>query len=108
MSPALGVGDVDLDLDRTITPELYANDLHTLALAKAARTPHGPKLSFTSAKTGVGVLEVFAYVACRVVMGWGWEEEMVYVDVPDFDGDNSTVHPGGGMTRSFRPVCCFS
>jgi Ras-related protein Rab-7A len=54
VSPALGVGDVDLDLDRTITPDLYVNDLDTLALAKAARTPHGPKLSFTSAKTGVG------------------------------------------------------
>ena len=52
----------------TITPERYANDLHTLALAKAARTPRGPMLSFTSAKTGVGVLEVFAYIARWVVM----------------------------------------
>ena len=108
MSPALGVGDVDLNLDRTITPERYANDLHTLALAKAARTPRGPKLSFTSAKTGVGVLEVFAYVARRVVMGWEWEEEAVYVDVPDFDGGNSTVHLEDAMTRSFRPACCTS
>jgi hypothetical protein len=41
-------------------------------------------------------------------MRWEWEEEAVYVDVPDFDGDNSTVHPGGGMTRSFRPACCSS
>jgi hypothetical protein len=44
---------------------------------KTARTPRGPKLSFTSAKTGVGVLEVFAYV----VMRWEWEAEAVYVDV---------------------------
>jgi hypothetical protein len=49
-----------------------------------------------------------AYVARRVVMRWEWEEEAVYVDVPDFDADNSTVHLGGGMTRSFRPPCCPS
>jgi hypothetical protein len=78
-----------------------------LALAKA-RTPRGPKLSFTSAKTGVGVLEAFAYAARRVVMRWEWEEEAVYVDVPDFDGGNSTVHLGDAMTRSFRPACCSS
>ena len=90
----------------TITPERYANDLHTLAQAKAARPARGPKLFFTSAKTGVGVSEVFAYVAHRVVMRWEWEEEAVYVDVPDFDGDNSTVRLA--MTRSFRPACCSS
>ena len=92
----------------TITPERYANDLHTLAQAKAARSARGPKLFFTSAKTGMGVPEVFAYVAQRVVMRWEWEAETVYIDVPDFDGDNSTVHLRDGMTRPFRPACCSS
>jgi Ras-related protein Rab-7A len=92
----------------TITPERYADDLHRLAQAKAARPARGPKLFFTSAKTGAGVSEVFAYVARRVVMRWEWEEEAVYVDVPDFDGDNSTVHLKDGMTKSFRPACCSS
>jgi Ras-related protein Rab-7A len=51
----------------------------------------GPSYFFTSAKTGAGVSEVFAYVARRVIMRREWEEEAVYVDVPDFDGDNSTI-----------------
>ncbi|KAH9066975.1 P-loop containing nucleoside triphosphate hydrolase protein [Lactarius deliciosus] len=34
----------------------------------------GPKLFYTSAKTGAGVSDVFAYVAQRVVMRWEWEE----------------------------------
>jgi Ras-related protein Rab-7A len=79
-----------------------------LAQAKAARPARGPKLFFTSAKTGVGVSEVFTYVARRVVMRWEWEEEAVYVDVPDFDADNSAVYLGDATTRSFRPVCCSS
>ena len=89
-----------------ITPERYANDLHTLAQAKATRPVRGPKLFSTSAKTGTNVSEVFAYVARRIVMCW--EEEAVYVDVPDFDGYNSTVRLGYAMMRSFRPACCSS
>jgi Ras-related protein Rab-7A len=92
----------------TMTPERYANDLHTLGQAKATRPACGPKLFFTSAKTGVGVSEVFTYVARRVVMRWEREEEAVYVGVPDFDGDNSTVYLGDATTRSFRPACCSS
>jgi Ras-related protein Rab-7A len=79
-----------------------------LAQAKAARPARGPKLFFTSAKTGAGVSEVFAYDARRVVMRWEWEKEAVYVDVPDFDGDNSTFHLGDAATRSFRIACCSS
>jgi hypothetical protein len=75
-----------------------------LAQAKAARPARRPKLG----QNCVRVLEVFAYVARRVVMCWEWEEEAVYVDVPDSDDDNSIVHLGDGMTRSFRPACCSS
>jgi hypothetical protein len=34
----------------------------------------GPKLFFTSAKTGEGVNDVFEYIARRVVMRWEYEE----------------------------------
>lgn len=34
----------------------------------------GPKLFFTSAKTGEGVHEVFEYIARRVVTRWEYEE----------------------------------
>ena len=80
-----------------------------LAQAKAARPARaGPSYFSPRRKRAQGVSEVFAYVARRVVMRWEWEEEAVYVDVPDFDGENSTVHVGDAMTKSFRPACCSS
>ena len=79
-----------------------------MAQVKATLPPRGPELFFTFAKTGVGVSEVFAYVARCVVMRWEWEAEVVYVDVPNFDGDSSTVHFGDAMTGSFWPACCSS
>lgn len=55
------------------TPTLSPPTLHT--------TPHhplppekGPKLFFTSAKTGEGVPEVFEYIVRRVVARWEYEE----------------------------------
>ncbi|GJE89231.1 ras-domain-containing protein [Phanerochaete sordida] len=48
------------------------------AAAHALRVPpapeQGPKLFFTSAKTGEGVVDVFEYVARRVVQRWEYEE----------------------------------
>jgi Ras-related protein Rab-7A len=34
----------------------------------------GPKLFFTSAKTGEGVRDVFEYIARRVVLKWEYDE----------------------------------
>ncbi|KAF9220313.1 ras-domain-containing protein [Gyrodon lividus] len=73
----------------TITPSLFARDQ---AAAMTPPTPilpspaseimpffaplpeRGPKLFFTSAKTGEGVREVFEYIARRVVTRWEYEE----------------------------------
>ncbi len=93
----------------TITPERYANNLHTLAQTKPPRPLRGPKLFFTSAKTGAGVSGVFAYVARRVVMRWEWEE--AHAVGPSFVGNGSTVLLGdtGAGKKDLKAVlsgCC--
>jgi hypothetical protein len=60
---------------------------HTPASSSDGHEPHHSALSSPLSRS-------CAYVARRVVMRWEWEEEAVYVDVPDFDADNSTVHLG--------------
>lgn len=95
----------------TITQARYANDdnLPTLAQTKLPRPPRGPKLFFTSAKTGTGVSEVFDYVARRVVMRWEWEE--AHMSAPNIIGNSSTVHLGDALTgekKAFLSACCSS
>jgi Ras-related protein Rab-7A len=95
----------------TITPARYANDnnLPTLVQTKLPRPPRGPKLFFTSAKTGSGVSEVFDYVARRVVMRWEWEE--AHTSASNLVGNYSTVHLGHALTeekRAFLSACCSS
>ena len=90
----------------TITPARYAAAHHVENRSTPPRPPRGPKLFFTSAKTGAGVSDVFAYVARRVVMRWEWEE--THVGSPTL-GNYSTVHLGNttaGKKRMFRPACC--
>ena len=79
---------------QTITPSLFsrpnANPRSTAPVAGSGAhtlpTPAplelGPKLFFTSAKTGEGVSDVFQYVALRVVQRWEFEEAM----------ENRTLH----------------
>lgn len=74
----------------TITPSLFIRSMDQAA-ASTQTTPtvspptvdatpyplppdRGPKLYFTSAKTGEGVHEVFEYIARRVVTRWEYEE----------------------------------
>ena len=90
-------------------PERYANTLHPLAQTGLTRSPRGPKLFFTSAKTGTGVSEVFAYVARRVVKRWEWEEAQE--NAPSLVGNYSTVHLDDDITGtkgSLRPACSSS
>ena len=92
----------------TITPARYANNLGTLSPTKPSRPLRGPKVFFTSAKTGAGVSEVFGYVARRVVMRWEWEE--AHTSGP-FVGNGSTVHLADAVTgrrKVFLPGCCSS
>jgi len=70
----------------TITQSLFSrsavNASNTTGPPESASAPpapplppleYGPKLFFTSAKTGEGVREVFDYVAKRVIVRWEWE-----------------------------------
>lgn len=88
----------------TITPARYAT-----ARTMQRRPPRGPKLFFTSAKTGAGVSDVFAYIARRVVMRWEWEEAQAEGTNPA--GNGSTVHLGdhrSAQNKIHRPACCSS
>ena len=107
---SLSTSTISTSTARTITPARYA----TTARPSAPRTvpsrpPRGPKLFFTSAKTGAGVSDVFDYIARRVVMRWEWEE--AHVGSPSLVRNYSTVHLGDtttGKKRAFRAACCSS
>ncbi|TFK32627.1 P-loop containing nucleoside triphosphate hydrolase protein [Crucibulum laeve] len=79
----------------TITPSLFARENAAASSSTALTTPdsdtdappassalppppleRGPKLFFTSAKTGEGVSDVFEYIARRVVRKWEYEEQL--------------------------------
>ncbi|KAI0253507.1 hypothetical protein BJV78DRAFT_182070 [Lactifluus subvellereus] len=92
----------------TITQARY-DTAQALAQVMLPRPPCGPKVFFTSAKTGTGVSDVFAYIAQRIVMHWEWEE--VRAEVPTGIGNRSTVDLGEaviGRKKAFKPACCFS
>jgi Ras-related protein Rab-7A len=72
----------------------------------------GPKLFFTSAKTGTGVSDAFEYIAVRVVRKWEYEEA---VEARTFhmrdDSDGDTVRLGLGLEDGRRKwkapgACC--
>lgn len=74
----------------------------------------GPKLFFTSAKTGTGVSDAFEYIAVRVVKKWEYEEavEARTVHMRD-ESDGDTVRLGLGLgledvRRKWKApgVCC--
>jgi len=88
----------------TITPARYAT---TRTMQR--RPPRGPKLFFTSAKTGAGVSDVFAYIAQRVVMRWEWEE--AHAEGTDPARNGSTVRLGdhrSAQRKAYRAACCSS
>ncbi|KAG2102512.1 P-loop containing nucleoside triphosphate hydrolase protein [Suillus discolor] len=70
----------------------------------------GPKLFFTSAKTGTGVSDAFEYIAVRVVKKWEYEEavEARTFHVSD-ESDGNTVKLGledGKRKRNARGASC--
>jgi Ras-related protein Rab-7A len=104
----MSTSTVSTSIAPTITPARYANNPRTLSQTKPSRPLRGPKLFLTSAKTGAGVSEVFAYVARRVVMRWEWDE--AHTSGPVF-GNGSTVHLADtttGRKKAFLPGCCSS
>lgn len=88
---AVSTGSASSGSAVTITPSLFARE-HAAGSSStsAATTPEddpytsslpppparGPKLFFTSAKTGEGVKDVFEYIAKRVVRRWEYEERL--------------------------------
>lgn len=75
------------------------------------RPERGPRIFFTSAKTGMGVSDVFAYIAARVVKKWEYDEaeesrRMSVWDAPM--AATSAVRLGEGDTRGKRigARCC--
>jgi Ras-related protein Rab-7A len=87
-------------LDAPDTPELCLPDPPEL----------GPKLFFTSAKTGLGVSEVFEYIALRVLRKLEYEEavEARTSHITDAS-DGDTVRLGladGGRKRKAPGACC--
>jgi Ras-related protein Rab-7A len=70
----------------------------------------GPKLFWSSARTGEGVASIFEYVARRVVQRWEWEESRLGFDegIED-DGGPTAQRLGedwGKGKRSWRTACC--
>ena len=87
-------GSVSSGSAATITPSMYAREhdsssnvnidnlLPTITTSPPPSSTlpppmeRGPKLFFTSAKTGEGVADVFEYIAYRVSRRWEYEEQM--------------------------------
>ena len=92
------------------TPPTPTCSSHTLDLMPHHPPPpeKGPKLFFTSAKTGEGVLEVFEYIARRVVARWEYEDAIdtrtLRVQEP-----SETIRLGLARSKSSRRLtgsCC--
>ncbi|KAK0186816.1 P-loop containing nucleoside triphosphate hydrolase protein [Armillaria mellea] len=65
----------------TMTPSLFAleqsSSTNTTPEESVVSVPdRGPKLFYTSAKTGDGVVDVFEYIARRVVLRWEYDERI--------------------------------
>ncbi|KAF8054331.1 ras-domain-containing protein [Lyophyllum atratum] len=92
---ALSTGSASSGSAATITPSLFAREhtagpssspitedldpdlaLQPFAVPLPPPPARGPKLFFTSAKTGDGVSDVFEYIARRVVRRWEYEERI--------------------------------
>lgn len=73
ITPSLFTRSRDQAASTTTTPNVSPPTLDTMSYHPLP-PERGPKLFFTSAKTGEGVPEVFEYIARRVVTRWEYEE----------------------------------
>ena len=62
----------------------------------APEPERGPKLFFTSAKTGEGVEDVFGYVVKRVIGRWEYDEAMVRFRESSRQHANEAIQLGVG------------
>ncbi|KAG6898508.1 hypothetical protein C0993_006375 [Termitomyces sp. T159_Od127] len=111
----------------TITPSLFARE-HTGMTPSTSVTAdtmaqdddtyvvfppppaRGPKLFFTSAKTGAGVPEVFEYIARRVVRRWEYEERLnaQRLHIRDSSVGEVQISLLQRTEKSARTACCGS
>ncbi|KAH9959496.1 P-loop containing nucleoside triphosphate hydrolase protein [Lactifluus volemus] len=102
---SLSPSTISISTAPTITPARYAT-AQALARVMPPRPPRGPKLFFTSAKTGAGVSDVFAYIAQRVVTRWEWEEARA--EQPNGVSTVGLDQAMIGQKKTFRSTCCSS
>jgi hypothetical protein len=104
---SLSSSTISMSIAPTITPARYAT-AQVLARGTPPHPPRGPKLFFTSAKTGVGVLDVFAYITHGVSSRAGNGRK---------GGDQNGARKSSmvgldqamiGQKRTFRSACCSS
>ncbi|KAG6889263.1 hypothetical protein C0995_002258 [Termitomyces sp. Mi166 len=110
----------------TITPSLFAREFRgTIPSPTTDTSPQdddafivfppppdrGPKVFFTSAKTGAGVPEVFEYIARRVVRRWEYEERLkarhTHIREPSV-GDTVQLDLLQRTEERARTACCGS
>ncbi|KAI6129400.1 ras-domain-containing protein [Pisolithus croceorrhizus] len=105
----------------TVTPSLFTRTheeaatpptppLLTLTPEYAATFPlqpdRGPRVFFTSAKTGKGVSDVFEYIARRAVMKWEYEEAMDSLTLHALPAARDAIRLSRNATRWPSGNCC--
>jgi Ras-related protein Rab-7A len=81
------------------SPELSLTHQHQSKYRTPLPPERGPRLFFTSAKTGEGVNEVFEYIAHRVVRKWEYDE---WVDARRMHFREATVSEGATLMDGRR------
>jgi Ras-related protein Rab-7A len=125
---ALSLSSISSTSAATITPSLYTKNNTNVRERHApvdepiredpgTETPRAvletrPKLFLTSAKTGVGVSDIFEYVARRVVSRWEWEEAVEARTLYLEEGYGSVIRlddltHGSDRGRKAFGTCCF-
>ncbi|KAG8719731.1 hypothetical protein FRC08_002157 [Ceratobasidium sp. 394] len=107
--------------DTTIKPQKTANavvlpDVEEPVTEHSDPTPEstppetGPRLFWTSARTGDGVAPVFEYIARRVIQRWEWEESRLGYGEGEEDDDGPTAlrlrDDWGKGKKSWKTACC--
>ena len=124
----LSTGSTSSGSAPTITPSLVARERELAAATPTSERPlsmdlsaatdapplppeRGPRLFFTSAKTGEGVADVFEYIARRVVQKWAYDEWLDARTTHDREtsGTASTIRLESGVRGKVKlSNCCSS
>ncbi len=111
ITPSLFVRGKNLNTDSTSHTSPLPSPAHSLPVPPPLE--HGPRLFFTSAKTGDGVADVFEYVARRVVERFEHDEAIdartLHVAEGSVDGSSTIRLRGPQYDRyPWKDSCCGS